>query len=59
MEKKQLEIGISTGLVVSMIALMLIVQMAAPQGMRSAGFVIVVLFFMVVMGLAGVRLLDM
>jgi hypothetical protein len=42
-----------------MIALMLIVQIAAPQGVRSAGFSIVMLLFMIVMGLAGARLLDM
>lgn len=59
MEKKHLEIGISAGLVAMMIALMLIVEIAAPQGVRSAGFAIVMLLFMVVMGLAGVRLLDM
>ena len=59
MEKKHLEIGISAGLVAVMIALMLIVQISAPQGVRSAGFVIVMLLFMMVMGFAGVRLLDM
>jgi hypothetical protein len=59
MEKKHLEIGISAGLIATMIALMLIVQIAAPQGVRSAGFVVVMLLFMMVMGLAGVRLLDM
>ncbi len=59
MEKKHLEIGISAGLVAMMIALMLIVQIAAPQEVKSAGFALVMLLFMVVMGLAGVRLLDM
>jgi hypothetical protein len=58
MEKKHLEIGISAGLVAMMIALMLIVQMVAPQGVRSAGFAIIMLLFMIMMGLAGVRLLD-
>jgi hypothetical protein len=59
MEKKHLEIGISAGLVAVMIALMLIVQIAAPQGVRSTGFAIVMLLFMIVMGLAGAKLLDM
>jgi len=59
MEKKHLEIGISAGLVAVMIALLLIVQMVAPQGVRSTGFAIVMLLFMIIMGLAGVRLLDM
>jgi uncharacterized protein YhhL (DUF1145 family) len=59
MEKKHLEIGISSGLVAMMIALLLIVQIAAPHGAKSTGFVIVMLLFMIMMGLAGVRLLDM
>jgi hypothetical protein len=59
MEKKHLEIGISAGLVAVMIALMLIVQIAAPSGVRSTGFAIVMLLFMIVMGLAGAKLLDM
>jgi hypothetical protein len=59
MEKKHVEIGMSSGLVISMIALLLVVQMTAPLGVRSAGFVIVMLLFMMAMGLAGVKLLDM
>jgi hypothetical protein len=59
MEKKQLEIGISTGLVAAMIVLLLTVQMVAPQGARSTGFVIIMLLFMITMGFAGVKLLDM
>lgn len=59
MEKKYLEVGISSGLVVSMIALMLVVQLVAPQGLRSACFAIIMLLFMIAMGFAGVKLLDM
>jgi hypothetical protein len=59
MEKKHLEIGISTGLVLLMVALMLLVQMAAPLGAKSAGFAIIMLLFMISMGFAGVKLLDM
>jgi hypothetical protein len=59
MEKKHLEIGISTSLVILMIALMLVVQMVAPVSLKSTGFVIIMLAFMVVMGFVGVRLLDM
>jgi hypothetical protein len=59
MEKKHLEIVISAGLVAVMIALMLIVQMVAPQGVRSAGFAIIMLLFMIMIGLAGVKLLEM
>ena len=59
MEKKHLEIGISTSLVLLMAALMLAVEMAAPSGTKATGFVIVMLSFMIVMGFAGVKLLDM
>jgi hypothetical protein len=59
MEKKHLEIGISTGLVLLMIALLLMVQMAAPPGTRAAGFAFTMLLFMIMMGLAGAKLLDM
>jgi hypothetical protein len=58
-EKKWLEIGISTGLVLTMIALMLVVQLTVPFEARSAGFAMVMLLFIVAMGFAGVRLMDM
>ncbi len=57
-EKKWLEIGISTGLVLLMIALLLVVEMTAPVGAKSTGYVLVMLLFMVAMGFAGVKLLD-
>jgi hypothetical protein len=59
MEKKHLEIGVSTGLVLLMIALLLLVQMVAPLGSRAAGFAFTMLLFMILMGLAGARLLNM
>jgi hypothetical protein len=59
MDKKHLEIGISTGLVLLMIALMLLVQIVAPPGTKGAGFALVMLLYMILMGLAGVKLLDM
>ncbi len=58
MDKKWLEIGVSTGLVASMVILMLLVQIAAPVGLKRPGFALVILLFMVAMGFAGVRLLD-
>lgn len=58
-EKKWLEIGISTGLVILMIALLLVVQLTAPAEVRSSGFALVMLLFIVAMGFAGVRLLEM
>jgi hypothetical protein len=56
--KKWLEIGISTGLVLLMIALMIVMQLSAPEALRSQGFALVMLLFMVTMGFAGVKLMD-
>lgn len=58
-KKNWIEIGISTGLVLIMIALILVVQIAFPAEFRSSGFALIVLLFMVAMGLAGVKLTDM
>ncbi len=58
MSKKSLEIGMSVGLVLLMIALMLVIQMAAPEGLRSAGLVVVVLLFIISMGVAGFKLIG-
>ena len=58
-KKNWMEIGISTGLVLLMIALILAVQIAFPAELRSSGFALIVLLFMVAMGLAGVRLTEM
>jgi hypothetical protein len=58
MDKKWLEIGISTGLVLLTIALMLVMQLLAPPGLRPAGFTLATLLFMILMGWAGVRLID-
>jgi hypothetical protein len=57
-EKKWLEIGISTGLVLLMVALLLVVELTAPVGAKSTGVVLVMLLFMVAMGFAGVKLID-
>ncbi len=58
MEKKWLEIGISTGLVALMIALLLVVEIAVPMGFKSQGFALVLLLFIVAMGFAGLKLMD-
>ena len=58
MNKKMLEIGTSTGLVFLMIVLILIVQTALTAGLRSTGFALIVLLFIVAMGVAGIRLVD-
>jgi uncharacterized protein YhhL (DUF1145 family) len=58
MSKKSLEIGVSCGLVFLMITLMILVQLAAPEPLQPAGFVFAVLAFMLLMGGAGFRLLN-
>jgi len=58
-EKKWLEIGVSAGLVLLMILLMIAVQMVAPAELSAPGIVLVMLLYMASMGLAGTRLLDM
>lgn len=59
MKKIWLEIGMSTGLVLLMIALIIVVQITLPPELRSSGFALIVLFFMASMGLVGVKLVDM
>lgn len=56
--KKMLEIGMSTGLVLLMIVLILIVQMALPAGLKATGFALIVLLFIAAMGVVGIRLVD-
>jgi hypothetical protein len=58
-KKSWLEICVSTGLVALMIVLVLAVAVAAPEGLRSTGYSLVMLLFMILMGVAGLRLIDM
>jgi len=58
MEKKSLEIVVSVGLVALMIVLFLLVSIAAPAGFKNAGYCLVVLLFIILMGLAGIKLID-
>jgi hypothetical protein len=58
-KKNWLEIGISSGLVLIMIVLILGAQMALPAELRSSGFALIVLLFIVAMGLVGLKLVDM
>lgn len=57
-KKNRLEIGVSAGLVALMIILVLMVSIVAPAGFKSAGYSLVVLLFMVLMGFAGIKLID-
>jgi len=59
MEKRVLEIALSSGLVFMLIILLLAVQLAVPPAMVSTGFVLAILFFIILMGAAGVKLMDM
>jgi len=58
-KKNWLEIGMSTGLVFLMIALILGAQLALPVELRPTSFALIVLLFMVAMGFLGLRLEDM
>ena len=58
MEKKWLEIGVSAGLVAAMIILLLLVEIAAPVGLKRPGFAVIIMLFMAAMGIAGIKLLD-
>jgi hypothetical protein len=58
-KKNWLEIGMSTGLVFLMIVLILVAQLALPAGLRSPSFALIVLLFVVAMGFAGLKLVDM
>ena len=59
MKKIWLEIGISTGLVFLMVALILIAEIVLPVELKSSSFALIVLVFMAAMGFAGIRLVDM
>jgi hypothetical protein len=58
-KKNWLEIGISCGLVFLMIVIILAAQTALPTEMRSSGFALIVMLFIVAMGLVGLKLVDM
>ena len=58
MNKKTLEIGVSTGLVLLMMVLILVVEMTFPIGLKSTGIALIVVLFMVAMGFAGVKLMG-
>jgi len=52
------EIGISSGLVLLMIALIMAVDLGVPVEMRPIGFALIIPLFMVAMGLVGLKLVD-
>ena len=58
-KKKYLEIGLSTGLVLLMIILILGAQMVLPTEERGSSIAIIILLFIVAMGIVGLKLDDM
>jgi hypothetical protein len=58
-KRKWLEIGISTSLVLLMILMLVAVDLNVPSELKSVGFVLVMLFFIIVMGFAGIKLAVM
>lgn len=59
MKKIWIEVGISTCLVLLMIALIIVAQIALPEGLRPSGFAMIILLYILAMGLVGVRLVDL
>ncbi|MCJ7445061.1 MAG: hypothetical protein MUO26_11150 [Methanotrichaceae archaeon] len=58
MKREWIEIGISTGLVFLMIVMLLVVELNVSADLKSAGFALVVILFIIVMGLVGIKLAD-
>ncbi len=58
-KKKYLEIGLSTGLVLMMIILILGAQMILPAEESASVFALIILLFIVAMGIVGLKLDDM
>lgn len=59
MKKEWLEIGVSTGLVILMILMLVFVGLSVPPELKSAGYALIMLFYIVAMGLVGIKLVDM
>ena len=59
MKKEWLEIGVSTGLVILMILMLVLIGVSVPPELRSAGYALVMMFYIVAMGLVGIKLVDM
>ncbi|MDD1753269.1 MAG: hypothetical protein LUQ38_09315 [Methanotrichaceae archaeon] len=59
MKKEWLEIGVSTGLVLLMILMLVLIGVSVPPELRSAGYALVMMFYIVAMGLVGIKLVDM
>lgn len=56
MDRKQLEIITSTGMVLALIAMLLAIQLVLPESMRPTGFVGAVALYIILMSLIGLRL---
>ena len=58
-KKEWLEIGVSTGLVLLMILMLVFVGLSVAPELKSAGYALVMLFYIAAMGLTGIKLADM
>ena len=59
MKKEWIEIGVSAGLVLLLIVMLVLVGLSFAPELKSAGFALVMLFYIVAMGLVGIKLADM
>ncbi|MGB9901468.1 hypothetical protein [Methanothrix sp.] len=56
MDRKQLEIITSTGMVLALIAMLIAIQLVLPETLRPLGFVGAVALYIILMSLIGLRL---
>ncbi|MDH7596598.1 MAG: hypothetical protein QHG98_02485 [Methanothrix sp.] len=56
MDRKQLEIITSTGMVLALIAMLLAIQLVLPENLRPTGFVGAMALYIILMSLIGLRL---
>lgn len=56
MDRKQLEIVTSTGMVLALIVMLLAIQLVLPENIRPLGFVGAVTLYIIMMSLIGLRL---
>ncbi|HOK58947.1 MAG TPA: hypothetical protein PK659_08155 [Methanothrix sp.] len=58
MDRKQLEIITSTGMVLALIAMLIAIQLVLPETLRPLGFVGAVALYIILMSLIGLRLVG-
>ncbi|MCQ8902982.1 MAG: hypothetical protein NQU42_02645 [Methanothrix sp.] len=58
MDRKQLEIITSTGMVLALIVMLLAIQLVLPENLRPTGFVGAVALYIIMMSLIGLKLVG-